>query len=112
MSTTLDVFQGYPIRETLTLYQDTALALPVDLTGCTVTGGIGRRDEAPLVLLTCEILDAENGEILITGEADDTALLTGSLYSWGIIVTDSLGHPNPIPLGEASVQSAPVPPAP
>lgn len=110
--TTLDVFRGYPIRELITLYQDTAMTVPVDLTGCTVAGGIGRPGEAPDVTLTCEITDVENGEILVTAEGDDTTSLTGSLYPWGVIVTDSLGHPTPIPLGDAAVCPAPIPPAP
>ncbi len=112
MPTTLDVFRGYPIRESVTLYQDAAMSVPVNLTGSTVTGGIGRVGEAPLVPLTCAIVDALNGEILITAAGEDSAALGGSLFPWGIVVTDTLGHPNPIPLGDASVHDAPVLPTP
>lgn len=112
MPATLDVFPGYPVREVITLFQDAAFAIPVDLTACTVTAGIGRPGAAPIVPLICTITDAANGEILVTGDADDTANLTGSLYTWGVVVTDAIGHPNPIPLGDAAVHPAPVPPAP
>jgi hypothetical protein len=110
MRPTLDVIRGYPLRALVSLFQDAAATVPVDLTGCICTGAIGRALEGgALVTLTVTLTDAANGEMLVEADAESTELLTGSAYHWDLCIADSEGFPQALPMGGVAVAGVQTP---
>ena len=110
MPATLDVHRGYPLRAQVTLYQDAAGTVPVDLTGCVCSGAIGRPlDGGALVTLAATITDAAAGELMVEADAEATALLTGTAYSWDLCIVGDDGVPQALPMGGVAVLTVQTP---
>ncbi len=104
---TLNLFRGRAETWRAQLFQDAAATEEVDLTGCTPLAGISTPDGK--IDLTCAVvvegaIDATDGWVEISITAEDSALLTGTLYSWTLGITDSLGDWNPCLKGPVMVQ--------
>jgi hypothetical protein len=78
--------QGTTFKRTITLYQDTAKAVPVDLTGFTFRGQIrssAKATGAPTAAFLCAITNATGGAFSISLTAEQTSAIPtiGESYS-------------------------------
>lgn len=102
----LTIYRGRAERWRMQLFQDSPPTRPVDLTGCTPVAGIGRL--AGKIDLECTVvvedgITAEDGWVEVAISAEDSALLTGTLYPWTAGILDSQEDWNPCLQGDVHV---------
>jgi hypothetical protein len=88
----LPIDVGLALTFPMQLCQDEA-GTPVDLTGATITAAWGKPGGTP-VALTVDVVDAEQGTIVVSATAELTAAATADTVKfWNLIMNDSLGVP-------------------
>ena len=102
----LTIYRGRAERWRMQLFQDSPPTLPVILTGCTPVAGITTPDgkiELDCAVVVEDGITAEDGWVEVAITAEDSALLTGTLYPWTAGIIDSQADWNPCLKGSAHV---------
>lgn len=105
---TINLFRGRAETIRCQLFQDATATLPVILTGCTPAAGIatpGGNIELACAVVVEDGIDATDGYVDVTITAEQSALLTGTLYRWTMGITDSLDEWNPCLQGPVQVMT-------